>query len=324
MLLCAVATGVDGPRVRRDRAVLPRRRARRSRRSPASSPSRCAGPRVDGAPLGPARGAHRRRRRPRRRRRASGRRAVRLAPELRARSSRSATDRTARMAVTPMRGGREKQRRLPRAHRAARGAARSVRCSPCAHDLLGLARSISGSPASTRSSSPRGRSSCAMPELGDGILGRHLLAQSVRLGPGEFHSLREYVPGDEPRTIHWRASARSDELKVRQHSRRGAAPLHGRARPAGADGRRPRRGVRAGRRRGGQPRAQRRPGGSADPLRHHRRRRPARPDGVGAHDAPPRPGDARPAPAAADRARPGRGPRPRVRHHADARASTRS
>ncbi len=47
-----------------------------------------------------------------------------------------------------------------------------------------------------------------MPELGDGILGRHLLAQSVRLGPGEFHSLREYVPGDEPRTIHWRASAR--------------------------------------------------------------------------------------------------------------------
>ena len=60
-----------------------------------------------------------------------------------------------------------------------------------------------------------------MPELGDGILGRHLLAQSVRLGPGEFHSLREYVPGDEPRTIHWRASARSDELKVRQHSAEG-------------------------------------------------------------------------------------------------------
>ena len=60
-----------------------------------------------------------------------------------------------------------------------------------------------------------------MPELGDGILGRHLLAQSVRLGPGEFHSLREYVPGDEPRTIHWRASARSDDLKVRQHSAEG-------------------------------------------------------------------------------------------------------
>jgi uncharacterized protein (DUF58 family) len=60
-----------------------------------------------------------------------------------------------------------------------------------------------------------------MPELGDGILGRHLLVQSARLGPGEFHSLREYVPGDEPRTIHWRASARSDDLKVRQYSAEG-------------------------------------------------------------------------------------------------------
>ncbi len=57
-----------------------------------------------------------------------------------------------------------------------------------------------------------------MPELGNGPLGRHLLAQARRLGPGEFHSLREYVDGDEPRTIHWRASARSDALLVKQHS----------------------------------------------------------------------------------------------------------
>lgn len=57
-----------------------------------------------------------------------------------------------------------------------------------------------------------------MPELGSGPLGRHLLAQARRLGPGEFHSLREYADGDEPRTIHWRASARSDKLLVKQHS----------------------------------------------------------------------------------------------------------
>ena len=61
----------------------------------------------------------------------------------------------------------------------------------------------------------------AMPALGSGVLGRHLLALSRRIGPGEFHSLRDYVPGDEPRSIHWRASARSDDLKVRQHEAQG-------------------------------------------------------------------------------------------------------
>jgi len=57
-----------------------------------------------------------------------------------------------------------------------------------------------------------------MPQLGQGVLGRHLLALAQRLGPGDFHSLRDYVEGDEPRTIHWRASARSENLKVRQHT----------------------------------------------------------------------------------------------------------
>lgn len=61
----------------------------------------------------------------------------------------------------------------------------------------------------------------AMPSLGHGVLGRHLLALAQRTGVGEFHSLREYVTGDEPRTIHWRASARSDGLKVRQHEAQG-------------------------------------------------------------------------------------------------------
>lgn len=56
-----------------------------------------------------------------------------------------------------------------------------------------------------------------MPALGSGPLGRHLLAQARRLGPGEFHGLREYIDGDEPRSIHWRASARGEELLVKQH-----------------------------------------------------------------------------------------------------------
>ena len=47
----------------------------------------------------------------------------------------------------------------------------------------------------------------SMPALGHGSLGRHLLALSQRIGAGEFHSLRDYVTGDEPRSIHWKASA---------------------------------------------------------------------------------------------------------------------
>lgn len=86
------------------------------------------------------------------------------------------------------------------------------------HDVLGLARStrlVAGQ--EELLVSPRAHL-LPIPELGDGILGRHLLALAQRLGQGEFHSLRDYVEGDEPRSIHWRASARSDDLKVRQHT----------------------------------------------------------------------------------------------------------
>jgi uncharacterized protein (DUF58 family) len=55
-----------------------------------------------------------------------------------------------------------------------------------------------------------------MPELGRGTLGRSLLESSRRLGPGDFHGLREYATGDEPRSIHWRASARTDDLMVKE------------------------------------------------------------------------------------------------------------
>lgn len=42
-------------------------------------------------------------------------------------------------------------------------------------------------------------------------------ALSHRLGPdADFYGLREYVPGDSPRRIAWRASARAEELVVRE------------------------------------------------------------------------------------------------------------
>lgn len=86
------------------------------------------------------------------------------------------------------------------------------------NDVLGLAvsrRTVAG--AEEVLVSPRAHL-VDIPELGNGVLGRHLLALAQRLGTGEFHSLRDYVEGDEPRTIHWRASARSEQLKVRQHT----------------------------------------------------------------------------------------------------------
>lgn len=88
-------------------------------------------------------------------------------------------------------------------------------------DLLGLATSSRiGAGASDVTVAPR-VFELPMPSLGHGVLGRHLLALSQRIGPGEFHSLRDYVTGDEPRSIHWKASARSEELKVRQHEAQG-------------------------------------------------------------------------------------------------------
>lgn len=60
-----------------------------------------------------------------------------------------------------------------------------------------------------------------MPVLGQGHLGRHLVVQARRLGPGEFHGLRKYVDGDEPRSIDWKSSARSEDLLVKEHTTEG-------------------------------------------------------------------------------------------------------
>jgi uncharacterized protein (DUF58 family) len=41
-------------------------------------------------------------------------------------------------------------------------------------------------------------------------------AASRRSGDQHFHALRDYVLGDEPRTVHWRSTARAGKLVVRQ------------------------------------------------------------------------------------------------------------
>ena len=88
-------------------------------------------------------------------------------------------------------------------------------------DLLGLAVTTTVTAPPTEVIVAPQTFELALPSLGHGVLGRHLLALSQRTGLGEFHSLRDYVAGDEPRSIHWRASARSLDLKVRQHEAQG-------------------------------------------------------------------------------------------------------
>ncbi|MCU1393006.1 MAG: hypothetical protein JWM34_1434 [Ilumatobacteraceae bacterium] len=49
-----------------------------------------------------------------------------------------------------------------------------------------------------------------------GPIGRHLRMRTLGRDGSEFHSLRDYADGDDLRRIHWRASARSETLKVRE------------------------------------------------------------------------------------------------------------
>ncbi len=51
---------------------------------------------------------------------------------------------------------------------------------------------------------------------GSGPLGDHLRVRALGRSGNEFHSLREYVDGDDLRQISWRASARGETLKVRE------------------------------------------------------------------------------------------------------------
>jgi uncharacterized protein (DUF58 family) len=84
------------------------------------------------------------------------------------------------------------------------------------HDALGIARSANPIVGPDEIVVAPRTLPVDMPELGRGTLGRSLLESSRRLGPGDFHGLREYAAGDEPRSIHWRASARTDALMVKE------------------------------------------------------------------------------------------------------------
>jgi uncharacterized protein (DUF58 family) len=49
-----------------------------------------------------------------------------------------------------------------------------------------------------------------------GLQGGDTESASRRAGDEYFHALRDYVLGDEPRTVHWRSSARAGKLVVKQ------------------------------------------------------------------------------------------------------------
>jgi uncharacterized protein (DUF58 family) len=130
------------------------------------------------------------------------------------------TSNTAHMTIAPLRAGDQVTAgyRVP-ANR--RGVLQVGPAELERRDLLGLASFNRVAVGATELTVAPQTFELPMPALGHGVLGRHLLALSQRVGPGEFHSLRDYIVGDEPRSIHWRASARSEELKVRQHEAQG-------------------------------------------------------------------------------------------------------
>ncbi len=51
---------------------------------------------------------------------------------------------------------------------------------------------------------------------GTGVVSEIVRVRSLASAAGEFRGLRDYVEGDDLRRIHWKASARSEQLKVRE------------------------------------------------------------------------------------------------------------
>ncbi len=107
---------------------------------------------------------------------------------------------------------------------------RRCRCRHCPVASTSWVRSPTRRP--TRSgwspggSRPAGRSSCFVaPRVTDlsvfaGGLTHDLdgaTSQQLSMSDLAFHALREYVPGDDLRHVHWRSSAKAGELLVRQY-----------------------------------------------------------------------------------------------------------
>jgi len=61
-----------------------------------------------------------------------------------------------------------------------------------------------------------------MARLGVGALGSMLIQRARQFGVSEFEGLRHYVEGDDLRLVHWKASARSTDLLVKQFSLEGS------------------------------------------------------------------------------------------------------
>lgn len=83
-------------------------------------------------------------------------------------------------------------------------------------DVLGLCRRTTEVPGGERLLVVPFHSPVAFSSSGGGRLGEVLRMKAFGQTGNEFESLREYVAGDDLRRVHWKASARSTELIVRE------------------------------------------------------------------------------------------------------------
>ncbi len=73
---------------------------------------------------------------------------------------------------------------------------------------------------------PRVRDVLPPPETGGLDLDRDQPRVRSRIEPsGEFHTLRDYAPGDDLRHVHWRSTARRGQLMMRQNEARRRTPV---------------------------------------------------------------------------------------------------
>jgi len=73
---------------------------------------------------------------------------------------------------------------------------------------------------------PRVRDVLPPPEMGGLDLDREQPHVQSRIEPsGEFHTLREYAPGDDLRHVHWRSTAHRGHLMMRQNEARRRTPV---------------------------------------------------------------------------------------------------